>query len=102
MKSMAHVLRNSVDPINLGNPLCHLAKHPAVIHFLESFTFNHVAADLPYEQDHGGGILIGRMHADTRIGRTGPPCDKTQTRAAGKFAVCFSHECSTAFLPAHD
>src|SRR5436190_17156662 len=102
MESMAHILGNSVCPVDLRNPLCHLAKHPAVIHFLEGFSFNDVAADLSYEQDHGCRILIRRMHADTCIRRTGPSCDETQTGAAGKFAVCFRHERSTALLPAYD
>src|SRR3954462_11464501 len=102
MKSMTYVLRNSVGSVNLRNPLRHLAKHPAVIHFLKSFPFNHVAAYLSYEQDHGRRILIRRMHADTCIRRTGPSCDKAQPRAAGKFAVCFGHERRPALLPAYD
>src|SRR4051812_36989708 len=102
MESMAHVFGNSVGSVDLRNPLCHLAKHPAVIHFLECFAFHHVAANLPYEQDHGCRILIRSMHADTCIGCTGPPCDEAKTRATGKFPICFCHECSAALLPAHD
>src|SRR3954468_5148225 len=102
MKSMTDVLRDSVGSVDLRDPLCHLAKHPAVIHLLEGFPFNHVASNLPYEQNHGARILIRRMHADTCIGRTGSSWDEAQTRMAGKFSICFAHERSAALLPAYD
>src|SRR5512141_471278 len=99
---MADVLGNPVGAIDLRDPLRHLAEHPAVIHFLEGFALDYVAADLADEQYHRRRILISGMHADARIGRARAACDETDARTAGKLAVGFRHESRAAFLPAYD
>src|SRR5579859_5728457 len=99
---MADVLGNPVGAIDLRDPLRHLTEHPAIIHFLEGFALDHVAADLANEQNHRCRILITGMHADARIGRARAARDETDAWTPRKLAVGFSHESRAAFLTAHD
>ena len=102
MKCVADELRNSVRAIDLRDPLGHLSEHAPVIHLLERFALDHVAADLADEQNHRSRILIGGMHTDACIGRARTPCDEANARSAGELAVGFRHKRRATFLPAYD
>ena len=102
MKSVTDEFRNSVGTIDLRDPLGHLSEHAPVVHFLEGFALDYVAANLADEQNHRCRILISSMHANARIGRPRTPGDEAQTRTTGELAVGFCHKSRAAFLPAYD
>ena len=101
MKRTREDFRNTVSIVNFGCPFCSLTENRAVIHFLEGFTFAHAAFNLAHEQDHGGGILIGDVHAGVGIGGTRATCDHADARLAREFAVRIGHHGRPAFLAAN-
>ena len=92
---------NTLNLIDFSDPLRLGTENSTVIHFLEGFTFAHAAFNLAHEQDHGGGILIGDVHAGVGIGGTRATCDHADARLAREFAVRIGHHGRPAFLAAN-
>ena len=61
---MAHHLGNTIRAIDLGNPLNHLPKHATVVHLLKGLTLGEIRTYLTDQQDHGCGVLEGRVDTD--------------------------------------
>jgi hypothetical protein len=102
MECMAHIFGDTLGPVDLGNPLGHLAEHAPVVDFLEGFALDHVAAHLSDEQDHGRRVLVRRVHTDAGIGSTRPARDEADTRTPSQLAIGLRHESGTTFLAADD
>ena len=95
-------LGDAVAAVDLGDPLGHGAEHAAVVDFLEGLALHEVVADLAHEQDHGRGILEGRVHADAGVGGARTARDEADARLAGELAVGLGHVGGAAFLAAYD
>ena len=95
-------LRDAGRVVDLHHPLGHLAVHPAEVELLERPAPKKGARDLADEEDHRRRVLIGRVHADARVGRARTARNETDARPASEFAVGFGHVGGAAFLPAHD
>src|SRR5690606_8188137 len=66
----------------------------------ERFALAHAALDLSHEQDHGGGVLAGDMHACQGIGGTRAARDHADARFASEFPVSVRHHGRATFLTA--
>ena len=95
-------LRDAGRVVDLHHPLGHLAVHSAEVELLERPAPKKGARDLSDEEDHRRRVLIGRVHADARVGRARTARNETDARPASEFAVGFGHVGGAAFLPAHD
>ena len=103
-KGAGHVLRNSIGVIytlhSLGKALGAGSEETGVIDFLKGLTVPAVTGDIAHQQDHGCGVLEGRVHADRGIGGPWAAGHHANARAPGQFAVGLGHEGSTTFLAA--
>src|SRR2546426_1050200 len=102
MESVAHVLRDALDAVDLRHPLGHLAVHAPVVDFLERLALSELVGNLADEHHHRRGILKSRMRADRAVGGSRPPRHEQHARLAGQLAVGLGHVGSAAFLAADD
>jgi hypothetical protein len=65
---------------------------------LKSLSLHKVAADLTNKQDHGRGILIGRMNTDRGIGRPGSSGYKANTWLPSQLAMGLRHVGCATFV----
>jgi hypothetical protein len=86
---------------DLDHPLGELAEHGVVVDLLEGFAPRLPAGDLSHEQDQGRGVLLGRVHADARVGGAGAARDHADAGPAGHLAVGLGHVGGTAFVLGH-
>ena len=105
-KGAGDVFGNAVGVVNaldaLGKAFGAGAKEAAVVHLLEGLAVTAVTGDVAHQQNHGRGVLKGRVNADRGIGGTRPPRDHANAWAAGELAVGLGHEGGATFLAAND
>jgi hypothetical protein len=102
VERLAHQLGDAPRILDLGDPLGHLPKHPAVIDLLEGFAFGLFARHLADQQDHGRRILEPGMQSDAGIGGARSTRDEADAGLAGELAVGFRHVGGAPFLPTDD
>ena len=95
-------LAHARSVVNLDHPLRQLAEHRAVVDFLEGLAPHLVASDLPDEQDHRRGVLLGDVDADARVRRARPARHHADARPAGHLAVGLRHGSGPAFVLRND
>jgi hypothetical protein len=102
VESMAHVLGDALDAVDLRHPLRHLPVHAPVIDLLERFALGEFVRHLADEHHHRRRVLEAGMHADGAVGGAGTARHEEHARLAGELAVRLGHVGGAAFLAADD
>ena len=102
VKSPADVFRNSGRAIDLRHPFCHFSIHTAEIDFLKGFPVHHRTFYLTNEENHGSGILKGRVDSDRGVRGTRPAGHQTHSRTTGQFGRRLGHICRPSLVSGCD
>ena len=95
-------LDGAFGAFDLGGPFGQTAEDLAVIDLLEGAAAAVGQGDLADEQDHRGGVLMRRMHADGGMGRAGAAGDHADAGLAGQLAVSLGHIGGAGLVAAGD
>ena len=88
--------------LDLGGPFGQAAEHLAIVDLLEGAAPAVGQGDLADEQDHRGGVLMRRMHADGGMGRAGAAGDHADAGLAGQLAIGLRHIGGAGLVAAGD
>ena len=95
-------LDGAFGALDLGGPFGQAAEDLAIVDLLEGTAPAVGQGDLADEQDHRGGVLMRRMHADRGVGRAGAAGDHADAGLAGQLAVSLRHIGGAGFVAAGD
>ena len=88
--------------LDLGRPFGQAAEDLAIVDLLEGAAAAVGQGDLADEQDHRGGVLMRRVHADGGVGRARTARDHADAGLAGQLAVGLGHVGGAGLVAAGD